>query len=114
MDNREERITAEIEALITALRRNANEGLKEQIHSYARKVFQATPARPSTDSPAELKERITQKVAQQGEQRIVLACQDLTQRFLSNSAVYRKNEVLRMLLKLSEMNQQDDSIKLLT
>jgi len=43
---------------------------------------------------------------QTGDQKAVYACQDATQRFLTNNAVYRKQEVLTMLLKLSELNQQ--------
>lgn len=43
---------------------------------------------------------------QSGDARAVTACQEVTQRFLGNSAVYRKQEVLTMLLKLSELNQQ--------
>jgi|JI10StandDraft_1071094.scaffolds.fasta_scaffold934944_1 hypothetical protein len=73
-------------------------------------MFSGGPGRPINESPEELKERITTRVSKLGDQRSVLACQDATHRFLSNGAVYRKQEVLRMLLKLSELNQQQDSV----
>lgn len=114
MDNRESKIASEIDSLISSLRKNTDESLKEQIHSYARRVFSAGPGRPINDSPAELKERITARVSQLGDQRAVIACQDATHRFLGNAAVYRKQEVIRMLLKLSELNQQEDSTSLRT
>lgn len=106
MDTRQDKIVAEIDSLVTTLNRNADEQLREQVQSYARRVFSSVPARPTNDTPAELKERITNKVSQVGDQRAVLACQDAAQRFLGTSAVFRKQEVLRMLLKLADLNQQ--------
>ncbi len=76
MENREDKIAAEIDALINSMRKNTDEQLRGQIQSYARRVFSGGPGRPISDSPAELKERLTARVAQGGDQRAILACQD--------------------------------------
>lgn len=73
-------------------------------------MFGSGPGRPINESPEELKERVTKRVSQLSDQRSVLGSQDATHRFLANSAVYRKQEVLRMLLKLSDLNQQQDNV----
>ena len=108
-DTREDKLAGEINALITSIHKSASESLREQVQSYARKVFGGAPGRPITDSPAELQEKITARVGQLGDQRSVLSCQDLSQRFLNTTVVYRKQEVLRMLFKLSELNTQEES-----
>lgn len=49
------------------------------------------------------------QVTNSHDQRAVLQCQDVTHRFLSNNALTRKPEVLRMLLKLNELaNRQEE------
>jgi hypothetical protein len=105
MENRQEKIASEVDDLINSLRSNTDADTREAIQAYSRKVFNQGPGRPINDSPSELREKITARVAQGGDQRAVLACQDWTQRFLANNSVYRKQEVLRMLLKLAELNQ---------
>lgn len=40
--------------------------------------------------------------------RSVLQCQDATHRLLSNNALTRKPEVLRMLLKLNELSNRQE------
>ena len=108
MANRDDKISQEIDALLSSIRKNSDESYREYIQSYAKRVF-INPTRPTMDSHSELKEKITSKVMQSGDARAVTACQDVTQRFLTNNAVYRKQEVLTMLLKLSDLNQQEDS-----
>ena len=58
-------------------------------------------SRPITGSHQEIKEKIAARVSQLGDQRAVISCQDITERFLRSHTIYRKQEVLRMLLKLS-------------
>lgn len=86
----EEKIKDNINALINHLRKNADENIREQVLSFARKVFGGAPGKPINDSPAEIKEKVTTRVAQLCDQRSVLSSQDLTQRFLSNNTAYRK------------------------
>jgi hypothetical protein len=103
MESREAKIAELVNHLVTCLNRNASESLREQTQSYARKIFSSSAGRPQQDTLPDLKDKITLKVAQTYDNRSVMLCQDITQRLINNPAIYRKAEVLRMLLKLSDL-----------
>lgn len=54
MDNKsnEDKIKDNINSLINHLRKNADETIREQVLSFARKVFGGAPGKPINDSPA--------------------------------------------------------------
>ena len=104
MEKREDRMVSDINQLIDCVRKDTNtdESIREQIQSYARRVFSSGPGRPANDSEEKLKEKVATRVKELGgDQRTIVGSQDMTERFLNNTSVYRKQEVLRMLLKLS-------------
>jgi hypothetical protein len=55
MEGREDKIQAEIDQIISCIHKNSSEELRNNFHSFARKVFSSGPGRPNTDSSADLK-----------------------------------------------------------
>ena len=114
MESRDVAIQAEINQLVSSVKRDATDQLKDQIRSYARKVFNSGAGRPNTETILELKEKVVSRViggesqvSSNFDQRTVLQCQETTQRFLNNPAIPKKSEALKMLLKLSELNEHN-------
>ena len=62
MESREVAIQAEIDQLVNSVKRDATAQLKEQIQSYARKVFASGAGRPNTETIIELKEKVVSRV----------------------------------------------------
>lgn len=108
MESREVAIQAEIDQLVSSVKKNATAQLKARIQSYATKIFASVAGRSNTETIPELKEKVVlrvfdgkRQVSSNFDQRTVLQCQETTQRFLNNSALPKKTEALKMLLKLS-------------
>ena len=62
MESRDVAIQAEIDKLVSSVKRDATGQLKEQIQSYARKVFASGAGRPNTETILELKEKVVSRV----------------------------------------------------
>ena len=53
MESKDDKITGLVDQLITLLKRNSDEELKDQIQSYVKRI-NAVPGRPNTDTSSQL------------------------------------------------------------
>ena len=53
MESKDDKITGLVDQLITLLKRNSDEDLRDQIHSYVKRIS-AVPGRPNTDTSSQL------------------------------------------------------------
>ena len=54
MEDRQDKIKRELDVLINHLCKNNQESVREEMHSYANRVFSSGPGRPNNDSAPEL------------------------------------------------------------